>query len=197
MPGNGSSETDRIFSELARRYVDLEGDALHQELRQQPGQPYTPRLDQTIHRHTRGRVLRLAAVGVACAAACLLAVVALPSLFHSPVPSPAASLSEEGLPFSLPVNLTVSSMEQDQGKQIVYLKDTYEDDIVLVMETADTHPSGTGLTEQHLGRQTVYTRQTPDYQLLTLQKNGTLYTLTCRYELDTLMAVGEQIVKGL
>ncbi len=197
MPLKPTSETDRMFKELARRYVEIEGDALHQELRQQPAAAYTPQLDRKVRRHTRGQVLRLAAVGVACAAACLLAVIALPALFHSAVPAPVDSLSKEGFPFSLPVNLTVSAVQQDQGKRIVYLKDTHADDVVLTMEEAESPPSGTNLTAQSLGGQTVYIRQTPDYQLLLLQKDGTLYTLTCRYELGTLTAVGEQILKGL
>lgn len=197
MPLKPTPETDRIFKELARRYVELEGDALRQELRQQPTAPYTPQLDRKVRRHTRGRILRCAAAAVSCAAACLLAVIVLPALFHSAVPAPADSLSEERLPFSLPVNLTVSAVQQDQGKRIVYLKDIHADDVVLTMEEAESLPSGTNLTAQSLGSQTVYTRQTPDYQLLLLQKDGTLYTLTCRYELGTLTAIGEQILKGL
>ena len=189
MPLKTTPETDRMFKELARRYVEIEGDALRQELRQQPAAAYTPQMDRKVRRHTRGRILRCAAAAVSCAAACLLAVIALPALFHSAVPAPADSLSKEGFPFSLPVNLTVSDVQQDQGKRIVYLKDTHADDVVLTMEEAESLPSGTNLTAQSLGGQTVYTRQTPDYQLLLLQKDGTLYTMTCPYELGPLTAL--------
>ena len=113
----------------------------------------------------------------------------------SPASIPAVSADTPRLPFTLPARLVLMSAEQDEAKTICYLKDSLADDVILVMEPAEGPPAGDGLAERSLGGQTVYTRQTPDYQLLLLQKDGIGYTLTCRYELDHLLAIGKEILK--
>ena len=200
MPLKQKPDADRLFRELAGRYAELEGHALRQELGSRVTPVFPPELDRRIRRSTRGGSVRRLSLGLSCAAACLLAVLALPGVFQKPGPVspasiPAVSADTPRLPFALPARLVLMSAEQDEAKTICYLKDSLADDVILVMEPAEGPPEGDGLAERSLGGQTVYTRQTPDYQLLLLQKDGIGYTLTCRYELDHLLAIGKEILK--
>lgn len=197
MPLKQNPDADRLFQELAGRYAELEGESLRQELRSQTALPFTPGLDRRIRRSTRGGTVRRLFLGLSCAAACLLAVLALPGVWRRLEPSaPPASTGEARLPFTLPVGLTVENIRQDEEKTIYRLKDSLADDVILVMEPSEEPPEDRNLTEQTLGGRTVYTRQTPDYQLLLLQQDGICYTLTCRYELDNLLAIGKNILKS-
>ena len=65
--------------------------------------------------------------------------------------------------------------------------------MVMTLEKTNFEP-GEGLTAIRINGSAAYTRATADYQLLTFRKDGVLYTLTCRYELDTLLNLGEQIL---
>lgn len=191
-----------LFRELAVRYAETEGRLLRQELDAANSLPYyTPALDRKIHRLARGRNSGRILLGVASAAACLLAVLTVPSLLRNSGASdtpPGTSHAGETpalipLSFSLPENLSVADTELDNGQSVYYLSDSYEDNVVMTLEKTDFEP-GEGLTAIRVNGSAAYTRETADYQLLTFRKDGVLYTLTCRYELNTLLNLGEQIL---
>ena len=199
MPLKQKPDADRLFRELAGRYAELEGHALRQELGaglhrcSRPnwtgGSAAPPAADPS--GASPGPLLRrgLPAGGAGPARRFSKPGPVSPRPFRPCRRIPLASLSP------LPARLVLMSAEQDEAKTICYLKDSLADDVILVMEPAEGPPAGDGLAEGGLGGQTVYTRQTPDYQLLLLQKDGIGYTLTCRYELDHLLAIGKEILK--
>lgn len=191
-----------LFRELAARYAETEGQLLRQELDAANSLSYyTPALDRKIHRLARGRNAGRILLGLASAAACLLAVLTVPSLLrNSGAANTNPGTSHAGgapaiipLSFSLPENLSVADTELDNGQSVYYLSDRYEDNVVMTLEKTDFEP-GEGLTAIRINGSAAYTRATADYQLLTFCKDGVLYTLTCRYELGTLLNLGEQIL---
>ncbi len=202
LPSAELSSAETLFRELAGRYAEEEGRLLRQELDAMGDrQPFTPALDRKIHRLIRGRNAGRVLLGLASAAACLLMLLTVPPLLkndRSPgAASGAPSQEEPGelipLAFSLPENLSVARTKQDNGQSIYYLSDLYEDNVVMTLEKADFEP-GERLTELWVNGSAAYARATPDYQLLTFRKDGVVYTLTCRYELDTLLSLGKQIL---
>ena len=181
-----------LFRELAARYAETEGQLLRQELDAANSLSYyTPALDRKIHRLARGRNAGRILLGLASAAACLLAVLTVPSLLRNSGAGGAPAIIP--LSFSLPENLSVADTELDNGQSVYYLSDRYEDNVVMTLEKTDFEP-GEGLTAIRINGSAAYTRATADYQLLTFRKDGVLYTLTCRYELGTLLKLGEQIL---
>ena len=86
MPLKQKPDADRLFRELAGRYAELEGHALRQELGSRVTPVFPPELDRRIRRSTRGGSVRRLSLGLSCAAACLLAVLALPGVFQKPGP---------------------------------------------------------------------------------------------------------------
>ena len=107
MPLKQKPDADRLFRELAGRYAELEGHALRQELGSRVTPVFPPELDRRIRRSTRGGSVRRLSLGLSCAAACLLAVLALPGVFQKPGPvSPA----------SIPVSYTHLDVYKRQGQ---------------------------------------------------------------------------------
>lgn len=197
------NDAERFYKQLAERYMEREGEQYRQELMQQPA-VLTPRLD----RRVLGRLRRKNAVrwisGAAAAAAALLLVVGLlPRLlrgFDGPPPadsaSPSASAADTLLPlnFTLPDNLRVASSELDNGQSIYRLREVAQDHVVLVMEPADTFAAPDGFSPLSINGSIAYARRTRDYNLLTFSAGGITYTLSCRYELETLVALSREIL---
>lgn len=196
-------DEERFYKELAERYIEREGAQYRQELAQQPP-VLTPRLD----RRVRARQRKRAAVGwisgaAAAATALLLVVGLLPRRLQSfDSPPPAGGISRPAadtdtllpLTFTLPDNLRVASSEYDNGQSVYTLRDDAQDDVVLVMEPAETFEAPDGFSPLTIDGSTAYARRTRDYNLLTFSAGGITYTLSCRYELDTLVALGRQIL---
>ena len=150
-------------------------------------------------KHRKGPLIAV----LAAAAALLLVVGLLPRLlrgFDNPPPadsaSSPASAADTLLPlnFTLPDNLRVASSEWDNGQSIYTLRDTARDDVVLVMEPGSTFAAPDGFSPLSIDGSTAYARRTRDYNLLTFSAGGITYTLSCRYELDTLIALSRQIL---
>ena len=191
------SNTDAVFRQLADRYVEAQGARLRQEL-EQAGSAAAPvrQLDPRITALRRRRVL----AGVSAMAACLLLVLALPRFIGRdtvPSASSAESGSADDTPIAftatLPRNLSVSRTRQDRGQTIYYLADTRGDDVVMTLQR-EPLPDTAGMTLQRLHGRPVYTLEKAEYALLLFRLDGISYTLTCRYELDTLMEAADAIL---
>ena len=65
---------------------------------------------------------------------------------------------------------------------------------MLVMEPGSTFAAPDGFSPLSIDGSTAYARRTRDYNLLTFSAGGITYTLSCRYELDTLIALSRQIL---
>lgn len=96
--------------------------------------------------------------------------------------------------FELPANLWVQDAEQDVGQSVYYLGDTGLDDVVMTMELSDELYVRDDLEELTLGDDIVYGVSYPEYNLLTFQKEDIVYTLTCKYDAETILSLGESIL---
>lgn len=190
---------DALFRQLAGRYVEAEGASLRRELEQMQETPPDLLLDAKVRMGIRKRRKGWAAVGMAAAAACVVLVLALPR-FLGGVLAPSSSgeetdgtVSSIAFTATLPANLSVADTRQDKGQTIYYLEDTQGDDVVMTLERAPL-PDTTGMDVRRIDGTRVYTRTTADYALLMFRLKGVTYTLTCRYELDTLLEAAEEIL---
>lgn len=136
-------------------------------------------------------------IGAAACAALLVVVMRLtgPS---SKGPDSTLTPSESPAPIALsaplPQGFTQQGFEQDQGQSIYYLEQQALDHVVMTLEHGDLLSDTRGLIPVKLGDATVYGAQTDSYNLLTFAKDGVVYTLTCRYDINTLTALAEAII---
>ena len=124
-------------------------------------------------------------------------------------PEPAANAEADGgaaggtdgllmpLPFDLPENFTVAAAKMDNGQSIYYLADAFNDDVVLTMK-----PVGEGQDDMDtedlrvfdVNGKTVYGRSNGAYSFLTFEEDGVQYTLTCKYDINTLLELSRVII---
>lgn len=196
---------DVCFRQLAQRYVEMEGAALREELSRGEG-ARAPGLDEKVRRGVHSHRWARVGAGIAAAAAGIVLVLAVPNfLRHSgATPPPDTSYADgtagEGdtpiaFTASLPANLSISDTRQDRGQTIYYLKDTRGDDVVMALERAEL-PDTQGMQVRRINGTAVYTEETADYAVLIFRRGGVVYTLTCRYELNTLLNAAEKILQG-
>lgn len=101
------------------------------------------------------------------------------------------------LPFDLPENFTVATAKMDNGQSIYYLSDAFYDDVVLTMEpVSDAQDSmdTDGLRVFDVNGKTVYGSTTGAYSFLTFEEDGVQYTLTCKYDINTLLELSSAII---
>ncbi|OJU11325.1 MAG: hypothetical protein BGN88_06685 [Clostridiales bacterium 43-6] len=193
-----NSHENDFFKEIANRYVDAYGQELQQELKQQNIQYTTPILDERVHRRVSMHKVKRVALGISALAACLLIVMTSSLLRYNQksniTPNVKPTPPVIPLSFVLPVNLSVSGTEQDQEQSIYRLHDSLQDDVVLVLEETDRNINDEDMTAVKINGYRAYTRKTADYNLLIFKKNGILYTLTCRYDVSTLVELGKNIL---
>ncbi len=119
-------------------------------------------------------------------------------------PAPAAPAAEPAAPgeqpyeiiplaFELAPNFSVDAVLQDREKTVYKLGDTREDDVVLTLEYAGA-PETEGLSEIEINTAKAYGKYGADYSVLTFEKEGVLYTMTCKYDLNTLIGLGKDIL---
>lgn len=200
MPLKSRAEARLLLQEAARQYLEDEGASLRRDLAEETarGQAPTPRLDRIVRERLRQRRRRTALLA-AGAAACFLVVLALPLLFKSlSAASPPATESPAAQPpvytRTLPVNLTVADLREDNGQSIYTLREAGGDDVIMTLEYADDPGRTDGLAPVVIQGETAYLRETPDYSLLLLEADGVRYTLTCRYHTQTLLDLAACIV---
>ena len=193
-------DADRIFRELAERYAQADGERLRGELEGlETAAAAYPRLDRKVGTGAKERRSRRLVLGLAAAAACLLVVLAvpvLPGLLKREQASSSQPASDTAIAFTytLPVNLTMAGTEQDAGQTIYTLRDSGGDDVVMVLERAELPPQAEDMRTIRINGAAAYARAEADYALLLFRKHGVLYTLTCRYELDTLLELAKEIL---
>lgn len=211
-----ANKNDEIYRIIASRYEEEIGRQLLSEkgmLEQQSPQPDTRRLDELVRRGTRRRRNMKTARWAAAIAACVLFAVLAPLWYplvsdirqpdtaeSSPSAAeemPEAEGTQELIPlgFTLPENFTVEGVELDNGMSVYYLSDSRKDPVVLQLQHTEADGLQTGgLTELEIGGRPVYGRSADAYHLLTFESNGLVYTLTCAYDINTLVPLCESIL---
>ena len=121
----------------------------------------------------------------------------------APPPSNAASDTQASAPsssdaiplsFAVPVGFTKSGFEQDNEKSVYYFDDTMKDNVVLTMEKSGRAPDPAGMTRLSINGSAAYAVSGEGYSLLTFNKGGVLYELTCQYDINTLTRFGNEIL---
>lgn len=213
-----TDHNNEIYRIIASRYEEEMGKQLLSEkglLEQQSPRADTWRLDELVRRGTRRRRNVKIARWAAAAAACVLFAVLIPLWYPlvSDIRQPDTAESgltvgempeasegegtQEVIPlnFILPENFAVEGVELDNGMSVYYLGDSRQDPVVLQLQYAGGDGLRTdGLTELEIGGQPVYGRSADAYHLLTFESNGLLYTLTCAYDINTLVPLCESIL---
>jgi hypothetical protein len=148
---------------------------------------------------------------LAAAAACLVLAVGsfavldnLPLDSHAPsdsAPPPTAGNAPSSqdtlvpLSFNLPGRFTVASSMLDRGTSIYHLDDEQGDDVVLTIQDASESSFGAGaargLEPITIGDITVDAKVRNEYKLLVFERDGFLYTMSCRDSLGTLIELYE------
>jgi len=197
-------KSEDIYGQIAKEYVDYTGEKLRLESQTLPphSEAALNRLDTRVAGLMRTlknrRFIRLAG---GLAAACLLLVIAIPIMYQLKNPgdinssdlysesTEAESPSVKLIPlsFTLPDNLTVTDSKVDNGASIYYLSDSFADDVVLRMEYSDS------LKPIKIEGNEAYGISTDSYKMLSFVHDEILYTLTCKYDINTLIAVSKHI----
>ena len=207
------NEQEKLFKDLARRYTEGYGKAMQEERNQleQNGAAYhTENLERRVMQAVRPRKRRLYIGTIAAIAAILVLVVVGTQLLpfaDNPAPSnsaqissqPSASSSPAGfevipLSFAVPAGFTKSGFEQDNEKSVYYFDDTMKDNVVLTMEKSGRAPDPAGMTRLSINGSAAYAVSGEGYSLLTFNKGGVLYELTCQYDINTLTRFGNEIL---
>lgn len=218
------TDENAVFERLAKQYAETYGEKLKLEaleLERQNVGYITPRLDKKVRQigKTGGR-LRYA-TGLAALAAGLLLILTLPNLLNLNSPgitasapeAPAAEAPAEAAPpaisskpeppsdtellplsFTLPDNFTVADKELDNGKSVYYLSDANLDDVVLTMERNPLEDIFAELKPMTINNSQAYYKYSPDFSVLAFEHDSVTYVLTCKYDVNTLIPLGEAIL---
>ncbi len=216
-------EQEKLFQEIANAYVGQYGDALRKELSEIPERE-TPMLDKRVKKRIgemrRGRWLWRGSAAVAA----MLLVFLLPRLLQQSMSAPSPDQSEAApslfpsttdmaaapgsvpnrtadvepyeiipLRFSLSEEFSVSHVEQDREETVYYLENTQQDDVVLALKRADQADTE-GLYAISVEDQTVYGAYRADFSLLTFQKDGIVYEMSCCHDINTLLGLSQKIL---
>ena len=100
------------------------------------------------------------------------------------------------LSFQIPARFTVASVEQDVGRTVYHLRDDYLDDVVLTLERPVDISWIYKLVEVPVGSGFAFAGGGDGYNLLAIMDydSDILYTLTCRFDVNTLVLLGSNIV---
>ena len=208
------NQEEQIYKKIADLYVDAMGSKLKEEYLALHIQMNTASMDQKVFvgiektnkKESRKKVIKFTKVFVPLAASFLLVISALFFLnlnksFAPAEEAPAAEVAEESeaefIPLShpLPSNLSVIDSKLDNGMTIYRLRDIYEDDVVMeLIQESEGEFNTEDMMQIEVNGKIVYGRTTDTYNKLIFIDDGIIYTLTCRYDINTLIAISKNIL---
>lgn len=217
------NKTEHIYEHIAKEYSDYTGEKLRRESQSLPPFPdeTVNRLDSRVASQIRALKIRRFTRLAGLTAACLLLVMAVPLVYlikntgsmnsadsssesaasdsseaSDTTESAAAESSGELIPlsFSLPDNFSVSDSKTDDGVSVYYLTDTHADDVVLQLEYTDTaSPAFDSLKPVTIAGNEAYGFASGSFKMLSFIHGDILYTLTCKYDFNTLISISKNI----
>ena len=195
---------EALFKELAQRYAEEDGRLLNEERAACDDiVTLTPSLDTRVQKGISANKRARNRWMISLAAAAAVMVLLMPGLLRNIQPKTDNSgMNHETvetrqlipLDFILPQNLSVTDTKLDRGQSVYTLENTTGDDVVMTLEKNAGLPDVTELRSVTINGQGAYAVQKADYQFLVFEKGGVTYTLTCRYQLDTLVSLGKNIL---
>jgi len=210
------NNSDKLFKRMASTYADLYGQAQkrdHELLNAQNTRYITPRMDGTIGEIIKKKKKRTTSIWIStiAAAACfVIAVTALSGLWakqgsletEDTAPGDQDSVvMREGfisMSFDTGPQYHISDTDYDNGKSIYYVDNTALDNIVMILEKSDEDfKEYQKLTRMSVAGVIAYGIYRADYSLLAFERGGIYYTLTCGYDIRTLIDFAEIIIRQL
>jgi len=206
--------SEDTYKKIADEYLREYGKVLRRELEEIERRPSMPeplsvdlRVRRGIAAHKRARYIKYTGLIAACLAIALLTPFILrfyPSRteapgadFYSPAPVPPPTEKYEVLPlsFSIQNQFNVASVEQDAEKTIYHLNDNKLDDVIVTMERSGDISRYDTLVELSVGGRDAFGSSGDGYNLLAFRDDDSdiLYVLTCKYDINTLVLLGESI----
>ena len=117
-----------------------------------------------------------------------------PGPAEEPDAQPVSPPAYEILPlsFSLPERFTLAGFEQDVAKTVYYLEDSKRDNVVMTLERSEDAEDfeKNALVPLVINGHEAYGSTGNGYSLLTFEKQGIVYVLTCRHDINTLLSLG-------
>ncbi|MDR1798176.1 MAG: hypothetical protein LBR44_12230 [Clostridiales Family XIII bacterium] len=199
---------------IAGRWAELEGQRLLAErdaLNRDGVRLLLPRADaqvqQLLRRPKPNRAQRRRRMWTAIAA-CLAVYLILPHALlaardagGASAPQDAASTSSAAaepipIPFHVPEHYAVLSASMDNGVGVYYIAHEDGDDVVVTVAPEEEGAAAPGEVmpdEVEIDGETVAAAVTPDYKMLSFEKGGDVYTLSCREDMGTLAALYREL----
>lgn len=187
-------EKEKLLRDMAQRYVKSYGRHLKAEAADLEGSSEYPtdRLEDRVQKALKPKKRYWNRL-VAAAAVLVLVAMGSRALMQRLSP-PAESFEVIPITFAVPAGFTQTGFEQDKEKSVYYFADSLSDNVVLTMEKSSESPDTTGLVPISLNGARAYAASEEGYSMVTFQKDGVLYELTCRYDVNTLLRLGEAII---
>lgn len=207
-------KNEELLRHIARSYAERYGRELEEEragLEHEGAEYDTRRLERHVLKSTTRR-RRAQLMGLAAAAACLALIFISTRLFAPDIGDIGADSTGDAisdsmgdashgdgyeaiaLRFSVPEGFTQTGFEQDREKSVYRFEDKYKDDVVMTLERASAVPDTAGLTRVGINSSDAYAASEEGYSLLTFEKDGVLYVMTCLYDVNTLVRFAEAIL---
>lgn len=202
------NQNEAFFSALAKQYAETDGLRLQQEAAQSTETPDLSRLDGLTNRSFRKKRNRSAVrtMGyISMAAACVLLLLVgnsiLRNINHKTAEAPSyndASTEEATqlipLHFTLPQDYTLQSAELDQGESMYHILDPYRDEIILSLKTGALSPEIASYPISEINGFAVYGLSGEGYALMTFERDGVVFVLSCRSGMADLETLAEVIL---
>lgn len=193
------------LKDIARQYIEMDGGLLKEEIVQLKEKPLrTEGMDFLLKKKLRKVRTKGYTPWIGGAAACLAALLVSTTIINHTKLGPSVTESilrdyESGagnsmisLSLNLPDQFRLSSTKQDYGETIYYLEEDGGDDVVLVVKEAADDITGE-LKNIVIDGNEVQGLSFDDYQILSFKKDNIQYTLTCRYEFQTLVELSKSL----
>ena len=191
---------EAVFKELALRYVEADGKLLNEEVKGCRGTDvFTPELDKLVHKKIYSKKNARNMWIISAVAVAAVMIVMFPNVLRLSQRKNGTMDMEQSsqlipISFTMPDNLSVASKKLDNGQSVYRLDNTTGDSIVMTMERDVGLPDTSQLSDVNINGYTVYAAQTADYNFIAFTKDGVTYTMTCRYQIETLVELSENIL---
>jgi hypothetical protein len=196
---------EEFLRRAASEYVERQGEAFKEEVARFNQETHYPtaNLERRIFKAVRQRKRRFVMPLVAAAACLALLFFGGRTLFQNiryipDIPKLTDQTSDDrqliSLSFQVPTGFTQTGAEQDQGQSIYYFDDQLGDNVVLTLEKPEVPIDESFYTQLDINGASAYAASRDYYQIMMFEKDDVLYTLTCRYDVNTLLRFSEKIL---
>ena len=190
---------NELFKYMANRYIEHEANLLKQELGAADSEMFInqgslkridKRVRKSVYKRRTDTVIKVLATIAACILVFITVRAILPFVDNSTAEPNSTNSAQFPDTFELPTNLSVSYTKEDNGQKIFFLENVYHDDVVMVLQ------KGSGADKKELSKveingRTAYIKKTGDYNFMTFDIDGINYSLTCKYDINTLIDIGK------